>query len=378
MHRGQTRCEIACKTPKSALFAGFLAGQVELVLDRLLLVRNRPPRLQHRVSPRRACRPAAAPCRGCRARTRSSCRPARSCPPGTPRSPACSGRSRGCSRRPGVPRSRRGGAAPPRRCRRRRTAAGRRRAAAAPAWARAPRPRPPAAPRPAPAGCAACPPSFFFAARSPPPDARVGDESSSPPPEAIAITTAASATASSAAAGSHRTFRDGGVVRGGSSGIRATGVALSIRCVIGACHRAPSRLKDRSRLLRQRARRARPLGRIARHSGADRLGGGRRHVRVGVARVRRRLVHDLMGDLDRASAAPRLPPGHHLEGHRRERVDVDRRPDPAALQLLGRHVGRCAEHRVGLRQVGALDGLRNPQVGQLHRAVAAQQHVARA
>jgi hypothetical protein len=43
-------------------------------------------------------------------------------------------------------------------------------------------------------------------------------------------------------------------------------------------------------------------------------------------------------DLHRGAALTRLPSAERLEGDRRERVDVDRRPGLAPVELLGGHV----------------------------------------
>ena len=73
--------------------------------------------------------------------------------------------------------------------------------------------------------------------------------------------------------------------------------------------------------------------------------------------------------LARALAAERL------EGDRRERVDVGRRPGPAAVELLRRHVRGRAEHGAAARDLGAVGRGGDPEVGELRDAVLADQHV---
>ena len=84
-----------------------------------------------------------------------------------------------------------------------------------------------------------------------------------------------------------------------------------------------------------------------------------------------------MRDLDGGPAAARLAPGDHLERHRRQRVTSTAGLTLPPWSCSGGHVGGRAEHRVGVGDVGALDGLRDAEIGQLHRPVAAQQDVGR-
>ena len=64
----------------------------------------------------------------------------------------------------------------------------------------------------------------------------------------------------------------------------------------------------------------------------------------------------------------RQPPGQELVGAHAERVDVRGRPGLLAVGLLGRQVGRGAEHRADLRDARLLGRLGDPEVGELRGA----------
>ncbi len=68
-------------------------------------------------------------------------------------------------------------------------------------------------------------------------------------------------------------------------------------------------------------------------------------------------------------------PGERLVAHGRERVDVDRRPGLAPLELLRSHVGRGAEHRAAAGDARGVGRRGDPEVDELRDGVVAQQHV---
>ena len=163
---------------------------------------------------------------------------------------------------------------------------------------------------------------------------------------------------------------------------------LGGRCGCGHGARGPARQAPRrggARLLLESARqlagqlpgRRRALGRVAGHPAAQHLGDRLRGRRPVVAQVRRRSGCDRVGDLDRRLAVARPAPGERLVTDRRERVDVDRRPGLAALELLGRHVGGGAQHRAAAGDARAVGRRRDAEVDELRDRVVAQQHVGR-
>ena len=73
--------------------------------------------------------------------------------------------------------------------------------------------------------------------------------------------------------------------------------------------------------------------------------------RQAVAEQRHRGVAVQLGVLLERGRGERPPPGHRLVGHHAERVEVRRRPDRhRVVPLLGRHVRRRADRRVGVGQ----------------------------
>ncbi len=72
----------------------------------------------------------------------------------------------------------------------------------------------------------------------------------------------------------------------------------------------------------------------------------------------------------------RQPAGHQLEADDAERVEVGGRAGGLAPRLLGRQVGRGAEHRADLRDVRLLGGLGDAEVGELDHAVGVDEQVA--
>jgi hypothetical protein len=71
------------------------------------------------------------------------------------------------------------------------------------------------------------------------------------------------------------------------------------------------------------------------------------------------------------------PAGEAFEEHEAEGVDVDRLSDGLSLDLLGREVGRRAEHVAGRRQPRRVDEPGDPEVGETCHAVCPDQDVGR-
>ena len=89
------------------------------------------------------------------------------------------------------------------------------------------------------------------------------------------------------------------------------------------------------------------------------------------------VAHVLRCDRDRRVPEEGGPPGHHLEEHDAERVDVAAGVDAHTLRLLGREVGGGAHHRPGLGEaLLGVDRPGDPEVGHLHLTVVGDQDVA--
>jgi hypothetical protein len=119
-----------------------------------------------------------------------------------------------------------------------------------------------------------------------------------------------------------------------------------------------------------RVARARVLG----HRRLDDLARRRRDVR----RQRRRLVPDVAhGDLERVLPLERPAAGQTLVGHHAERVHVGQRRGALPGGLLGRDVGRGAEHRSGRGELADHGRAGDAEVGEHQGAVRPHQQVAR-
>ena len=107
----------------------------------------------------------------------------------------------------------------------------------------------------------------------------------------------------------------------------------------------------------------------------------RRHRVVERRRQRRIFLDDLLRDGPRAAAGERLLAGQELVQDDAGREHVGALVDVAAGDLLGRHVGRRADHRAGLRALGlrAVDVLhaRDAEVGELGARLRIEHHVRR-
>ena len=119
----------------------------------------------------------------------------------------------------------------------------------------------------------------------------------------------------------------------------------------------------------------------------SRSGGRSRRARVKPRRIR---LEDRAHRLDRRVRLERLPPGEHLVEDDAEREDVGAMIDRLRADLLGRHVGRRAEHHAGLGLVrvagrelavsSAAIGARHlgqAEVEDLHAAFAGEEDVLR-
>jgi hypothetical protein len=82
-----------------------------------------------------------------------------------------------------------------------------------------------------------------------------------------------------------------------------------------------------------------------------------------------------VGDLHRGAALARLLAAERLERDRGQRIDVRGRAGLAAVELLGRHVGRRAEHRAAAGDPRAVGSGGDAEVGQLREPVLADEHV---
>ena len=105
-----------------------------------------------------------------------------------------------------------------------------------------------------------------------------------------------------------------------------------------------------------------------------------RHVGDELVERRRVVVHLPVGDAHRVVAGERRTPGDHLVHHDAERVEVAARVGLGALGLLRREVRRRAHHRAGLGEVRLgrrVEGPGDAEVGDLHRAVRADEDVRR-
>ena len=136
------------------------------------------------------------------------------------------------------------------------------------------------------------------------------------------------------------------------------------------------RLEGCGQLAAELSRGGRAVLGLLRHPAPQHLGGSLRGARPGVEQVRRSLGGDPVRDLQRGAALARPPAAERLERDRRERVHVGRRPRPAAVELLGRHVGGRAQHGAAARDLGAIGSGGDSEVGELRDPVLADQHVA--
>jgi hypothetical protein len=102
-------------------------------------------------------------------------------------------------------------------------------------------------------------------------------------------------------------------------------------------------------------------------------------LNVDGSRRGRRVVLVHHRDADHRVRHERRPPGQQLEEDDAERVDVAARVDPAAVELLGRHVGRRADDHPGSRERGRVHagGARDPEIEEVDRSVARDHDVAR-
>ncbi len=72
--------------------------------------------------------------------------------------------------------------------------------------------------------------------------------------------------------------------------------------------------------------------------------------------------------------AEQRPAGDHLVEHPGERVQVRRREQSGAHDLLGRHVARCAQDGTR-RRLRTIEDLGNPEVGDLEQPVTGEHDV---
>ena len=136
--------------------------------------------------------------------------------------------------------------------------------------------------------------------------------------------------------------------------------------------------------------RSRGLGGLALHAGLDRAWPARapsrsgrrvaleaqphglvelgRHLRPVVGDRRDRVLLLLERQLGERAVLVRQPAGEELVGADAERVDVRRRAGLLAARLLGREVGRRAEHRADLGDARLLGRLGDAEVGELRDA----------
>ena len=159
----------------------------------------------------------------------------------------------------------------------------------------------------------------------------------------------------------------------------AAGAASGRRC---RSRSAPARLGRArgERLAQPPDELARGGGTISRVGGHPSLQDGCRRrgsLRPEVAQIGRRLGGDRMCKSERIGLGASLLTGEHLEGHRRERVDVHAGRRRRAVQLLGRHVAEAAHERAGAGDVGPVGDIGDAQIGQLHGALASEQDVGR-
>ena len=110
--------------------------------------------------------------------------------------------------------------------------------------------------------------------------------------------------------------------------------------------------------------RAVALGRVLRERGGDHLVDRRRQVADELGHPRRRVAEMTEEDRDVRVLPIRAAPGEALEEHAAERVDVDRRRDLAALDLLGRRVVDAADEHPRLRLAAAAGELGDAEVRQ--------------
>ena len=99
------------------------------------------------------------------------------------------------------------------------------------------------------------------------------------------------------------------------------------------------------------------LGEQPGHESADRL----RHLGIDLAGQRRILLHDIAQNAADIGSRERLHAGQHLVHHHANGEKIGLRGDCVALDLLGRHVVRSAQHRSDGGEVG-VDGTSDPEV----------------
>src|SRR5215218_2989387 len=144
--------------------------------------------------------------------------------------------------------------------------------------------------------------------------------------------------------------------------------------------RAPTRRRRRERVVERAHHRAGALPavrRILRHAAREHAVDGGRDVDVALGR-RRRLVVDVRARLRREVLARERPAARQqLERHDGERVAVRRGRRRLAHRLLGRDVGRGAEHLTGLRDLVLEPEPGNAEIRQREAALLVEQHVGR-
>jgi hypothetical protein len=126
-------------------------------------------------------------------------------------------------------------------------------------------------------------------------------------------------------------------------------------------------------------RRVALVGLLGEQLGDDRLVGPR-HVGDELVERRGCVVHLLIGDAHRVVTGERRLPGDHLVQHDTDRVQVATRVGLRALSLLGGEVGGGAHYVADLGEValgGRVHRTGDAEVGHLHLAVGADEHVGR-
>ena len=98
------------------------------------------------------------------------------------------------------------------------------------------------------------------------------------------------------------------------------------------------------------------------------------NLRIPRARRRHELALHQLLEIGRRRRVVRQHAGEHLVHRHAERVDVGGE-DGLAMELLGRHVGRAADHGGAVRR--DLDEARRAEVGDLQEPALGDQHVAR-
>ena len=136
----------------------------------------------------------------------------------------------------------------------------------------------------------------------------------------------------------------------------------------------PQRLRQ---IVHELAGRPRPVLRLGCHRPLEHLRRGRGRPRPRRGQIGRSAVARLERHLHRRPAAPRLLAAQRLERHRAKGVYVTRGRARAALELLGRHIGRGAHDHPGAGEPRPLTQERDPEVGQPRATVLAKQDIRR-